>query len=115
MKLSTLLIAASLALPFTLPAAAYSAGEHRGEKLIETLQLDDARADQVRQILQSSKEKREQLHRDTKKAMKQLHADTQQKLKQILTEEEIAQLEELRAQKRKEHTERNHPHHTKKH
>lgn len=115
MKLSTLIIAASLALPLAVPAAAHNPGDHRGEKLIEALELDDARADEVRKVLQATREKREQLHRDTRNAAKQIHAQSREQLKQILTKEEIARLDELKAQKRKAHVNRHHSHHFKNH
>lgn len=123
MKTQMKLLAASLPLTLTLalalPVNAKPPSEKHHEHVIEALELDDGRAEEVRQIMQSYHEQKRALHREVREQMKALHADKQERLGKVLTEEEMAKLKEMKAERHKEadgrkghHDKKWHKHHS---
>lgn len=97
MKIAALIMAGTLALPLSLPAAAHGSGEHRADKVINALELDDGRAEEVRQLMQDFHAK-VRAHREKARAeLKPMHEEHRQQLQQVLTEEEMAELDELKS------------------
>ena len=72
MKIYPLLLTLTLALPLSMVANAHSTPEHRFEHLVETLNLDDGRAKEVRQIMESFHEKNRAVHQKARQEMKKL-------------------------------------------
>lgn len=97
MNVRTLLLATTLALPLAVPVAAHPSHEGKAEKLIESLNLDDGRAEEVRQILQRFHEQQRSVYEQAKESMKELHKTKHEQLQQVLTEEEMEKLKAMKS------------------
>lgn len=102
MKTNIVLLSLALSLPATMTAFAHPSPEP-GARIIETLQLDEGRAEEVKQIMTAFHEKRETLQREVRQEMKALRQEQQTQLEAILTEEEMAALKQIRSEKRQHH------------
>ncbi len=98
MKTNIILLSLTLLLPATATLA--RPAPEPGKHIIETLQLDDGRAEEVRQIMAASHEQRQALHKEVRQKMKALHKAQQSKLEAVLTDEEMAALKEARQERR---------------
>lgn len=87
-----------------LSGVAYAGAQHHEKmvnKLIEKLELDDGRANEVRSILDASREQKAALREEMREKKKVIHANTKQNLATVLTEEEMAKFEKIMEKKRK--------------
>jgi len=79
-----------------------SAHENKmSDKLIMELGLDEARASQVQEIMQEAKSTAVEIRKSHFAQMKEHREQTRAQLSEILSEEEMAKLEELRSSKMK--------------
>jgi phosphoserine phosphatase len=114
MNVRTLLLVTTLALPLAIPVAAHPSHEGKAEKLLESLNLDDGRTEEVRQILQHFHEQRRAVHEQAKERMKELHKAKHEQLQQVLTEEEMEKLKAKKSAmhaKHRKHGKEKHPMH----
>lgn len=104
MQIRQLLIASALALPLALPVAAKPPeGHQHGEKLIQALQLDEARASEVREIMASHHEERQALRKEMREKRKAMYEAHQEDLATVLTEEEMNQLKAMHKEMLQKH------------
>lgn len=74
--------------------------EHKADKIIEKLDLDDVRATEVRTILETTHDARKALREEMREKQKALHAQAKQNLATVLTEEEMAKFEAMQEKKK---------------
>lgn len=94
MHSKTFLAAALLAL--ALPFSAMADPENKAEHLVEALNLQGDRANQVQQILEDHYDQVKEIKKRAHEDMKQLKEEKMQNLQQVLTEQEMNQLEAIK-------------------
>lgn len=85
-------LAGAAVLAVALPFATVADSEDKADHYIQTLNLDDARAEQVRDIMEN--------YHDGKKALKD---QKKQQLEEVLTDDEMEKLKSMKESKREKY------------
>lgn len=98
----------AVVLSAAMPFSAFAGSEEKIDELVDSLRLDDNRAEQVREILNDYHNQKKEIMKvahDQKSLLKDLK---KKRLETVLSENEMEQLKSIMEEKRKKYKEKHH-------
>lgn len=103
-------ILGGLVLATTLPMSAFAGSKDKTENIIDALNLEGDRAEQVQEIMNDYHEQRDEVKERAHSQIKELKKQKEQQLEAVLTDEEMDQYESMMEAKKDWHAKHGYGH-----